>query len=77
MWVVKMPSFKEIIVVLILKLAPLLLVYVLACKWLVSTLAIPSPYGFWINFVGVLLIARIVAGSLFIRMYRADRAERE
>ena len=72
-----MPGFKEILVVLILKLAPFLAVYVLACRWLVSTLAIPSPYAFWINFLGVLVIARIVAGSLFIRMYRADSAARE
>jgi hypothetical protein len=72
-----MPGFKEIFAVLILKLAPLLLIYVLACKWILNALAVPSPYAFWINFLGVLLIARVVAGSLFIRMYRADRAERE
>lgn len=72
-----MPSFREIFVVLLLKLAPLLLIYVLACKWILGILAVPSPYAFWINFLGVLLIARVVAGSLFIRMYRADRVERE
>lgn len=71
------PTFREILVVLLLKLLPLVVLYVLACKWLFKTLAVPSQYSFWINFIGVLLIAKVVAGPLLVRLHRADRMKEE
>ena len=72
-----MPSMKEILVVLLLRLAPLVLVYVIACKWLMNELAVPGRYAYWANLAGVLVIARVVAGPLFVRLHRADRDAQE
>lgn len=68
-----MPTMKEILTVLILRLLPAVVVFVLACRWTLNELAVPHPFSFWINFLGVVLIAKLIAGSLFVRMYRADR----
>jgi hypothetical protein len=71
-----MPSIKEILTVLLLRLLPVLVVLVLACRWLGSLLSVPASYLYWINLLGVLLVSKVIAGPLFLRMYRADRAGR-
>ena len=66
------PGFKNILVVVLLKLLPALAVWVFFWKWAGLQIGLPSNLIYWINFAGILLLTRLTAWDLILQLRSSD-----